>query len=154
MSQSDVDLISWWQHKHGMYDFIVPFKDLNALINFNYPLCMSEYWRVAIGIKPKLPASSLLLGFMLFCLSHLTETSVGGQCLTLKALIKMPYADSVASDQPAHPHSLTWELHCPLICRIGIHWLISGQCRSQVKLRRCAGWSGAPLSSYGRRQLL
>ena len=66
---------------------------------------------------------------------------------------RLPYADSVAPDQPAHPRSLIWELHCPLICRKGFHWLISGQCSSQIRLRGCAGWSGATLSAYGRRQM-
>ena len=66
---------------------------------------------------------------------------------------RLPYADSVALEQPAHPRSLIWELHCQLICRKGYHWLISGQCSSQVRLRRCAGWSGATLSAYGRRQM-
>ena len=66
----------------------------------------------------------------------------------------MPYADSVAPDQPAHPGSLTWELHCPLICsRTGVHQLISGQCSSQIRLRGWAGWSGATLSAYGSRQI-
>ena len=36
----------------------------------------------------------------------------------LSPLSKMPYEYSVAPDQPSHQHSLTWELHCPLICRI------------------------------------
>ena len=35
---------------------------------------------------------------------------------------KIPYPDGVAPDQPAHPCSLTWELHCPLICRKEYRW--------------------------------
>ena len=67
---------------------------------------------------------------------------------------KMPYANSVATDQPSHQRSMIWELHCPLICRIGVQWLKSGQRNSQVRLRRCAWWPRARLSAYGRRQLL
>ena len=54
------------------------------------------------------------------------------------------YADSVAPDQP-----LIWELHCPLIYRIGIYWLFSGQCSSHDRWRGCAGWPGVSLSAYG-----
>ena len=65
--------------------------------------------------------------------------------LTLSPLSRMPYADSVAPDQPAHPRSLIWELHCPLLCRIRSHWPIS--------VCVCAGWSGATLSAYIRRPI-
>ena len=41
-----------------------------------------------------------------------------------------------SSDQPARLSA------CPFICRIGVHWLKSGQCSSQVRLRGCVGWSG------------
>ena len=54
--------------------------------------------------------------------------------LNLSSPIELPLADSVAHDQHAHARSLTWELHCPLICRIGFHWLTSRQCSSQVRL--------------------
>lgn len=38
------------------------------------------------------------------------------------------FADSEAPDKHAHPRRLTWGLYCPLICRIEVHWPISGQC--------------------------
>ena len=62
-------------------------------------------------------------------------------------------ADSVAPDPPVHPRILTWELHCPLISQWYPFLQISGQCSSQVRLRGCAGWSGAALSAPGRRQM-
>ena len=76
--------------------------------------------------------------------------------LNLAAVMRkwvLPYADSVAPDQPAHPRSLIWELHCPLFYRLGSHWLTSGQCSSQIRLRGCAGWSGATLAAYVRRPI-
>ena len=57
-------------------------------------------------------------------------------------------ADSVAPDQPAHPCSLIWELHCPLLCTVDVNWPTSGQCSSQIRLRGCAGWSEATLSAH------
>ena len=70
--------------------------------------------------------------------------------LTLNiCLSKMPYVAGVAQDQTVCPHSLIRELHIPLICKKGLHWLFSRQCNFQIKLRRCAGWSGATLSAHG-----
>ena len=34
------------------------------------------------------------------------------------SICRLPYADNVAPDQPAHLQSLTSELHCPLCCEI------------------------------------
>ena len=68
--------------------------------------------------------------------------------LTLE-ISRLSYADSAAPDQPAHPLSLTWELYCPLISLWNPTLQISGQCSSPVRLRGCAGWSGAALSAYG-----
>ena len=48
---------------------------------------------------------------------------------------EMQYADSVAPDQPANPHSMIGELHCPFIRRMWFQCIISG----------CADWSGAKL---------
>ena len=57
-------------------------------------------------------------------------------------------ADSVAPDQTAHPRSLIWKLHCPLINQCNPLLQKSGQCISQIRLHRCAGWSGVTLSAY------
>ena len=49
---------------------------------------------------------------------------------------------------------LTWGLHCLLICRIGVHWLLNRQCSSQVRLHGSAGWPEASLSTYSRWPLM
>ena len=56
----------------------------------------------------------------------------------------MPYVNSVASKGSAQSD----RLHCPLLCTIGCHWPISGQCSSWSDCGY-AGWSGAALSAYG-----
>ena len=65
------------------------------------------------------------------------------------SICQLPYADSVAPDQPLNWRSLMWEQYCPLNCRKKSYWLIIEQCSSQIRLCRCAGWSGATLSVYG-----
>ena len=54
------------------------------------------------------------------------------------------YEKSVATDQLVHLHSQTWKLQCMLICKIGLHLLISILCS-------CS--SGAILSTYARNSL-
>ena len=44
------------------------------------------------------------------------------------------HTDSVAPDQPTHPCSLIWELHCPLFCKLGSDWFVSRQCSSQIRI--------------------
>ena len=56
-------------------------------------------------------------------------------------MVFMPYADCLSL-------GLIQELVSAHL-KIGLHCLISGQHRSQVKLRSCAGVSGATLSDYG-----
>ena len=85
--------------------------------------------------------------------------NISWNCLTLTMLdcYAISYAYIVAPDQPAHPHSprrLIRELHCPLSCRIGYHWWFSGQCSSLIRLRGCAGWSRATLSTFGKWKIL
>ena len=41
-------------------------------------------------------------------------------------IVRMSYADNVAQDQHAHPCSLIRELHCPLLWKIALYWLING----------------------------
>ena len=61
----------------------------------------------------------------------------------------MPYATSVALDQPAHPHSLIREVHRPLVCMLKATCLrICEQCITQIRLRAN---TGASLSAYVRR---
>lgn len=40
---------------------------------------------------------------------------------SIKAPCKMSHSKSVGSDQSAHARSLTWELKCPLVYRIGVY---------------------------------
>ena len=53
------------------------------------------------------------------------------------------FADSVAEDQPARPHSFIWELHCPQISQWDLEPVVHNS--------RWPGRSGAPLSAFVRR---
>lgn len=61
------------------------------------------------------------------------------------------YADSVASDEPAHLRTLIREIDCRLFCRKGSRWPTNGQCSSQISLRECSGVSETSLSAHVRR---
>ena len=53
------------------------------------------------------------------------------------------FADSVAEDQPARPHSFIWELHCPQISQWDLEPVVHNS--------RWPGRSGASLSAFVRR---
>ena len=49
-------------------------------------------------------------------------------------LLSVPSVDSLAQYQLALPHSLIWDIHGTLFCKIGPPCLISGQCFCQIRL--------------------
>lgn len=86
-------------------------------------------------------------GYLMYHMTDITRKSMGtsGQCSSRAV------HSSAKSDQELYrlPKKI-WELHCPLMCRIGFHWLTSRQCSSRVRLRNCADWSGASVTNIAR----